>query len=180
MNLPVIILLVVVIAVLYLYVRLLAPIIVKYKFTDPEAKPPQRAYHKAACWDVFAIETVPIPANQWREIQIGVAFAPWPHIYVPWLNKTFTPLGNVAAKINTRSGHGRRGLRAHLGVIDGDYRESWSVVMFNHKTDFPVLIRKGDKVAQIEFYRVPSTKLIQAKTLSASKRGLKGFGSTGR
>lgn len=163
-----------------IYIRFLAPLIITYKLVDSQAKAPERAYHKAACWDVFATETVPVPANQWREIPIGVAFAPWPHIYIPFLNKTFTPLGNIAAKIHTRSSHGKRGLKVHLGIIDNDYREAWTVLMFNHKSDYPVIFRKGDKVAQIEFYRVPIVKLIRTNNLSKSMRGIKGFGSTGK
>lgn len=166
------------IAIIWIYLRFLSPIIVTYKFTEETAIKPQKVYHKAACWDVFATETVPIPAGQWRDIPIGVSFAPWPHIYISFLRKTFTPFGNVVAKIYTRSGHGRKGLRAHLGIIDSDYRESWTVMMFNHKSDYPVIVRKGDKVAQIEFIRVSSVKFFQVKELSKSLRGKKGFGSS--
>lgn len=163
-----------------LYLRFLSPIVVKYKLLHEDAKTPTKGYHKAACFDVYSVESHVIPSGQWREFDIGVAFAPWPHIYVQRLNITFTPFGNVAAKILTRSGHGiKRGLRAHLGVMDGDYRQSWTVCLFNHNMEHAVRIRAGEKVGQVEFYRVPGVWLVKTNKLPKSLRGERGMGSTG-
>lgn len=162
------------------YLRFFSPIIVRYKLLVDNAKKPTKSYHKAACFDVYTVDSHVIPSGQWREFDIGVAFAPWPHIYISKLGITFTPFGNVAAKVFTRSGHGiKRGLRAHLGIMDGDYRKSWTVCLFNHNMEHAIRLRAGDKVGQIEFYRVPAVWFVPARKLSNSFRGERGQGSSG-
>lgn len=163
------------------YMRHHGPILVTYKLMDAGAQRPIRAYHKAACYDMFAAEDITVPPNQWREVNTGVAFASWPHIYIKWLGVTFTPFGNVAIKMHTRSGLARkRGVRNHLGIIDNDYRAAITCVVFNHNQEIPVRIHKGDRVGQIEIYRVVPTWLIRVNKLSNSLRGTSGFGSTGK
>jgi len=163
-----------------IWLHYLSPLLITYKLAHPAAKTPSKAYHKAACFDVYAVEDTTVPSGGWKEINIGVAFAAWPHIYFSRLGVTFTPLGNIAAKIHTRSGLAKKkGLRAHLGIIDNDYRNAWTVLMFNGY-EFPVRFHAGDRVAQIEFYRVPSTYLFKKDKLSNSLRGTNGFGSTGK
>jgi dUTP pyrophosphatase len=177
MNLLITILLVLV-AILYL--RLLFPIIVTFKKIDPEAIKPTRAYHRAACWDVYSIEDGVIPAGQWREIRTGIIYATWPHIHIPFLNLTFTPLSNVVMKIYTRSGLAKKkAWRNHLGIIDNDYRGELTILAYNHRSDYPIRFRKGDKIAQIEFTRVPGSHMFEVRKLSDSLRGDKGFGSSG-
>ena len=166
--------------IVVIYLRHFFPIIVTYKLLDNDAKKPTKAYHKAACWDLYALHDVAIPSFNWRLIPTGVAFAPWPHIYIPFLNISLTPFGNVAGEILTKSGLAKRkGIRAHLGIMDNDFRDEWSVLMFNHNSQFPVTIRKGEKVGQIRFYRVPSVYFIHTKRLSNSLRGTNKFGSSG-
>jgi dUTP pyrophosphatase len=166
--------------IIFLYLRHFSPIIITYTLLDSQAKKPTRAYHKAACWDLYALRDVSISSFNWKLIPTGVAFAPWPHIHIPFLHISFTPLGNVAGEILTKSGLAKRkGARAHLGVMDNDYRDEWSILMFNHNPNFPMTIRKGEKVAQIRFYRVPHVYFIHTKRLSESLRGTKGFGSSG-
>jgi deoxyuridine 5'-triphosphate nucleotidohydrolase len=112
-------------------------------------------------------------------VPTGVAFAAWPHIYIKSMNWTITPFGNVAGKIHTRSGlAAKRGVRAHLGIIDNDWRGEWSVLIFNHG-NFPLRIHPGDKIGQIEFYRVPHVIMKQTNKLGKSRRGFQGFGSSG-
>lgn len=161
------------------YLRYFSPLIITYLVRDPLAKKPTRAYHKAACFDVYSVEDVTIPPNQWREISLGIAFAPWPQIYFPKLNFTLTPFGKVAFKIHTRSGLAiRKGQRAHLGIIDGDYRGTITIIMFNHNS-YPVRYKPGNKIAQLEFFRVPTVLFWKKSKLSSSQRGVKGHGSSG-
>lgn len=164
----------------FIFLRYHFPLIITYKLVHTSSKKLEKAYHKAACYDIFGIEDIVIPPNQWREIPTGVIIAPWPHIYIPFLNITLTPFGNVACKIHTRSGlAAKKGQRAHLGIIDNDYRGPLTIIMFNHN-NYPVRYKPGDKVAQLEFYRVPTTFLWKKEKLSNSHRGVKGFGSSGR
>lgn len=164
----------------FMYLRYFSPIIVTYKLLNENAHVPTRAYHKAACYDIYGTDDVIIPPNQWRVIPTSIAFAPWPHIYISWLNLTFTPLGNVASKIHTRSGLAiKKGQRAHLGIIDNDFRDEVSIIMFNHNS-YPVRYHPGDRVAQIEFYRVPSVYFWKRDILSKSLRNKSGHGSSGK
>ncbi len=165
---------------IWIYFRYFGPLIITYKRVNDLFPKPTRAYGKAACWDVYAFESKVIPVGQWREISLGITVAPWPHIYIPFLKITLTPFGNIATKIHTRSGLAlKKGMRNHLGIIDNDYRKELTVVMYNNGT-YPVSIKAGDKIAQLEFYRVPSVWLIEKEKLSKSCRGEQGFGSSGK
>jgi dUTP pyrophosphatase len=167
---------------IWVYFRYFGPLLITFKKTSTNAITPTRAYGKAACWDVYALENKSIPTGQWREVKVGISFAPWPHIYMPFLNLSLTPFGNVAYKIHTRSGLAiKKGLRNHLGIIDNDYRNEITVIMYNHSNvGYAYPVKKGDKIAQIEFYRVPSVWMFQVNKLSKSQRGENGFGSSGK
>ena len=166
--------------IILVFFRYFGPIIVTFKLHSSNAQKPTQAYDRAACWDVYASEDVlAIPENQWREIPLDISFAPWPHIYIKFLNLTITPFGNVAYEIHSRSGMAlKKGARNHLGIIDNDYREALSAIMYNHGS-YPIRIKKGMKVAQIKFYRVPSVWMWRRNKLSKSERGTDGLGSTG-
>lgn len=164
-----------------IYLRFLSPIIVTYRVVDNKATRPTKAYHKASCFDVYSLETKTIHPGDWKELRTGLAFAPWPHIFIPFLNITLTPFGNVAYEIHTRSGLAKkRGMRNHLGIIDNDFRGEITVIMYNHNHSYPYTVREGDKIAQIKFYRVPSVWMWKKEKLSKSVRGENGFGSSGR
>jgi dUTP pyrophosphatase len=65
------------------------------------------------------------------------------------------------------------------GTIDADYRGEIGVLLINHgETPFP--IRRGERIAQMVIASVVRAELIPAASLSATKRGGGGFGSTGR
>jgi|UniRef100_A0A7C3SMM9 dUTP pyrophosphatase len=165
---------------IWIYLRYLGPIIVFFQKVDPLAKKPTKSYGRAACWDVYSVESVTIPTEQWRQVRLGIKIAPAFHFYIPFLSLTITPFGNVAYKIHTRSGLAfRKGLRNHLGIIDNDYREELTVIIYNHGK-YPFTVKKGDKIAQIEFFRVPTVIFFHKKKLSNSARSTKGFGSSGR
>jgi dUTP pyrophosphatase len=65
------------------------------------------------------------------------------------------------------------------GTIDADYRGEVRVVAVNLGGE-PVIIRRGDRIAQMVFQKVPAVELVESEELSATPRGEAGFGSTGR
>jgi dUTP pyrophosphatase len=73
----------------------------------------------------------------------------------------------------------RHGIDTLAGVVDSDYRGEVRVVLVNHGEE-PFTIRKGDRIAQILIQRVERVEFAAAEDLSASVRGVGGFGSTGR
>ena len=64
------------------------------------------------------------------------------------------------------------------GTIDADYRGEVRVVAVNLGSE-PVVIRPGDRIAQMVFQKVPAVDLIEVDELPPSSRGEAGFGSTG-
>ena len=78
-----------IILIVWVYFRYFGPLLITFKKTNLLSKIPTKSYGKAACWDVYSTEKAVIPVGQWREIPIGIAFAPWPHIYIPFLKLTF-------------------------------------------------------------------------------------------
>jgi dUTP pyrophosphatase len=68
------------------------------------------------------------------------------------------------------------------GTIDSDYRGELRVLLYN-SGDQPLVIRRGDRVAQLVIAPVlPATwvEVASADELGASERGSGGFGHTGR
>ena len=82
------------------------------------------------------------------------------------------PRSGLAAK------HGI-GILNSPGTIDSDYRGEIKIIMFNFsKEDF--IIQKGDRIAQLIISRVFRADLREENTLNESKRGIGGFGHTGK
>jgi dUTP pyrophosphatase len=65
------------------------------------------------------------------------------------------------------------------GTIDPDYRGELRVALQNLGPE-PVLIQRGERIAQLVFARFEAPEVIEAEELSESHRGEGGFGSTGR
>ena len=64
------------------------------------------------------------------------------------------------------------------GTIDADYRGEVCVILINHgKKKF--VVNRGMRIAQVVFMELPKIKLEKRVTLSKTKRGKGGFGSTG-
>jgi len=52
------------------------------------------------------------------------------------------------------------------------------VVLFNHGENI-FQVKEGDRIAQLIITKITYTDLVEVQELSDSKRGSKGFGSTG-
>jgi dUTP pyrophosphatase len=89
---------------------------------------------------------------------------------------------DFVADVRPRSGlafkHGITVLNSP-GTIDSGYRGEVQAILINHGKE-PFVIRRGDRIAQMLFQRLPQVELIQRDELSESDRGEGGFGSTGR
>ena len=86
------------------------------------------------------------------------------------------------AQVRPRSGlaakHGVTVLNAP-GTVDADYRGEIGVLLINHGAE-PFTIRRGERIAQMVIAPVARAELVPAVSLSPTKRGSGGFGSTGR
>jgi dUTP pyrophosphatase len=78
------------------------------------------------------------------------------------------------------------------GVIDEDYRGPVKVLLFNHSdVDFqskpPILsqlysvsVAEGDRIAQLVLEKIYTPAIVEVESLTATERGVGGFGSTGK
>ena len=64
------------------------------------------------------------------------------------------------------------------GTIDADYRGEVGVILANLGQE-PVVIRRGDRIAQLVVARYERIAWAETDTLEATARGTGGFGSTG-
>lgn len=65
------------------------------------------------------------------------------------------------------------------GTIDADYRGEVGVILVNLSNE-DVKIEKGERIAQLVFARFEQIKWEETTILSDTKRGVGGFGSTGK
>jgi len=65
------------------------------------------------------------------------------------------------------------------GTIDAGYRGEIMVTLVNHDLAHPVLLRRGDRIAQLVVQRVEVALYHEVDTLPGSARGEGGHGSTG-
>lgn len=143
------------------------PYVTRIKFQIIEdGKLPSQATIYAAGFDVYARQ----PARLWSHgptVKIPLGFAlEIPEGFFGWI------LG--------RSGLASKGILAHSGVIDPDYRGELSAILHN-TTNEDYSISVGDRVAQLLFVPVLLCQPERVAELApAPSRGDAGFGSTGR
>lgn len=86
---------------------------------------------------------------------------------------------NIEAQVRPKSSISAKGILAHFGTIDSDYRGEVQVVMQNlnqHGVEFEA----GQKIAQIVFNEKTEVVLEQTEDIeNNTTRGTGGFGSTG-
>jgi dUTP pyrophosphatase len=83
--------------------------------------------------------------------------------------------------------HPRSGLAARAGLsvvnapgtVDAGYRGEIRVCLINHDPRTPLLLRRGDRIAQLVVQRVEHVRFVEVAELPASDRGTGGYGSTG-
>ncbi len=125
---------------------------------------PSQASPGAAGWDLYADESMTIPAGERAMVATGLALTlPLDTVGLIW------PRSGLALK---------HGIDVLAGVIDSDYRGSIGVVLQNHgERDF--LIHEGDRIAQLLVQPIIPVWLTAVDQLGGTHRGGRGFGSTG-
>jgi dUTP pyrophosphatase len=144
------------------------PELLKVKLLDPRAKAPTVGHPgEDLGFDLYALDDIDIANNRPEKIRTGIACY-------------FEPRGHYGLVIHDRSSMASKGLFVAGGVIDAGYRNEIVVVM-NCIHNFPVSIKAGDKIAQMIPVPVRTGVNIEiVDDLAEGKRGLAGFGSTGR
>jgi dUTP pyrophosphatase len=112
---------------------------------------------------------------------IDVTLAPGERAVVPTGVAIALPEGYAAFV------HPRSGLAAKFGValvnapgtIDAGYRGEIKVIIINLDARTPVVLRRGDRIAQLVVQEVSAARFVEVAELPMSQRGSGGFGSTG-
>ena len=115
------------------------------------------------------------------DIEVSLEVAPMGRVAVP-TGIAVEIASGFEGQVRPRSG---RALEEGLtlinspGTIDADYRGEIKVLLVNLGSA-PVVIRPGDRIAQLVIAPVARAELIEVAELGPSSRGGGGFGHTGR
>lgn len=145
----------------------MAAITVPIKKLSPEALIPSYAHEGDAGLDLRSIETVVLQPFERALISTGLAIA--------------LPDG-YAGFVQPRSGMAiKKGLSIlnTPGLIDAHYRGELKIIAINLDPHEPIVIEKGDRIAQLVIQAVPSVTLLEVDELDETDRGEGGFGSSG-
>lgn len=125
---------------------------------------PTRAHPDDAGLDLYALGEVTLEPGKSAVVPTGIAMQ--------------IPEGFVGL-VADRSSLARKGVKTAGGVIDAGYRGEVGAVLWNISRE-PVTLGRGDRVAQLLIVPIATPAVKEVKALSETKRGKKGFGSTGR
>ncbi len=134
---------------------------------DPELPVPAYAHPGDAGADICTAVDVELAPGERAKVPTGLAIA--------------LPAGYAAFV------HPRSGLAARFGVsivnapgtVDAGYRGEIQVILVNHDPAQPVVLRRGDRIAQLVIQRVELARFHEVELLPGSARGTGGHGSTG-
>jgi dUTP pyrophosphatase len=140
---------------------------VPVRLTAPDGEPPRYALAGDAGADLTITEDVELAPFQRALVGTGVAVA--------------IPEG-YAGFVHPRSGLAHRAglsLVNAPGTIDAGYRGEIKVNLINLDPSAPVILRRGDRVAQLVVQPVVRARFVPVADLPGSERGEGGHGSTG-
>lgn len=141
-----------------------SPLKLLIKKLHPEAIPPLRTENNAG-YDLYAIEDVSIPPGERRLIKTGWAMA----IPAGWYGH-----------ISDRSSVAFKGGGHCLGkIIDESYRQEMGVIILNTDKEKTLVIKRGERPAQIIFKEYGQFEIDIVDELPASNR-TGGFGTSGK
>lgn len=147
----------------------------KIQKLHPNAVIPAYATEGAACFDLHAAK---VNGNT----HLGDVVYPGHPVLCDTGLAFEVPAGHVML-IRSRSGLAfKHGIEAFHGTIDSDYRGPVVVMLSCEHLDDdepPVRINPGDRVAQAMIVPVPAVRFELVESLSETRRGSGGFGSTG-
>jgi len=136
---------------------------IKVKKLHPDAKIPTYANPEDAGMDIYSCEDLVIKSKHRAILKTGISME--------------FPKGYVAL-VWDKSGLSKKGITTLAGVGDSGYRGEYKIVLLNIGSQ-DYFVKKGEKIAQILIQKVEQPKIEEVEELSSSKRGAKGFGSSG-
>ena len=162
---------------------------VKVKKTHHEAVLPFKTYNEDFCYDVVATTCEQVAPNVYK-YGIGLAFeidnANYHPQYAMWIN--WGRKGHfkhqdfqLSIDLRPRSSVWKTGmvLSNCIGTIDQLYRGEVSAVFYHIFPEMPKY-QIGDKIGQIKLGLTLPIEFMETEELTATERGAKGYGSTGK
>ena len=134
---------------------------------DPDLPLPAYAHPGDAGADLVTAVDVTLAPGERALVPTGVALA-LPDGYVGLVH----PRSGLAAR------HGLSIVNTP-GTIDAGYRGEISVLLVNHDLHEPIVLRRGDRIAQLVVQRFERARFVPVAELPESVRGAGGYGSTG-
>lgn len=157
-----------------------------FKRLSPDATIPTKAHPADSGFDLVASADVIIEPGETVIVPTGIAVQ-----LPPGYEATVRPRSGVTSKTK---------LRVQLGTIDNGYAGEIGVIVDNISNDTwsnasrridntyddstrgkskGYIVRKGDKLAQLVFTRLPDVEAVEVFDVGESARGASGFGSSG-
>jgi dUTP pyrophosphatase len=134
---------------------------------DPELPLPSYAHPGDAGADLLTTVDVTLAPGERALVPTGIAIA-LPEGYVALVH----PRSGLAAR------HGLSIVNTP-GTVDAGYRGEIKVLLVNHDLSEPIVLRRGDRIAQLVIQRFERARFVAVDALPGSVRGSGGYGSTG-
>lgn len=134
---------------------------------DPDLPAPAYAHPGDAGADLVARHDVTLGPGERATVPTGVSIA-LPEGYAAFVH----PRSGLAAR------HGLTIVNAP-GTVDAGYRGEIAVTLHNTDREEPVVLHRGDRIAQLVVQRVEHARFVEVDALPGSVRGTGGFGSSG-
>lgn len=131
------------------------------------AKMPVKKTDGSSGYDIFSCVDISVGGNQWKLIPCGFKIQVPPGFEAQIRSRSGLALNNGAFVLNG------------VGTIDSDYRGEVGVILANFTPDKFLVVKCGDRIAQMVITRVPKVDMIEGR-VNETDRGNGGFGSTGR
>lgn len=152
----------------------------KVKKIHPDAIIPEFAHDTDTGADLYTCEDLMLLAKEKGIARTGLIF----DIPQGWGFQIRNKSGNTVKGVPVKVVRGnevldiRADITVYLGTVDQGYRNEVGIMVKNEE-DFPVIIPKGIKLAQMVLEQIHQCKFEEVDEVSETERGLGGFGSTG-
>ena len=135
--------------------------------TAPEAITPSRGRKGDAGYDLSSLEDVVLQPFERKLIRTGISIELPPQYAALIIPRSGNAINKGLSLVNTP------------GLIDSNYRGERKVIAIDLDPKEPIVIKQGDRIAQLVVIKVEDVRFDQVDELSDTERGSGGFGSSG-
>ena len=143
------------------------PLEISIRRLDPDVPLPSYAHPGDAGADLVTTEDITLKPGERALVPTGISIA-LPEGYAAFVH----PRSGLAAR------HGLSIVNTP-GTVDAGYRGEIKVALINHDLVEPLVLNRGDRIAQLVIQRVEHAVFVDVEDLPDSSRGAGGYGSTG-